>query len=148
MWIRSSQAAQSTTLRIPSCASAEINFIPVDCVVADMLALARANFGTQPIYHLTSTASVTVAECFQAITEIIGLRNVQLVPPSAFEPSPAERLIARRIGFFLSYIAVDRRFHRTLQPSWSLDAADFAAYVHQAVQRVHDAAPRPHAHAG
>ena len=148
LWIRSSRTGQSANLRIPSCPSAEINFIPVDCVAADMLALANSDFGSQPIYHLTSTSGVTVAQCWQALSDILGMHNVTLVAPNSSEPTPAERLIARRLGFFLSYISVDRRFHRTLTPSWTLDAADFAAYVRKGKERVESTAPKIPSHAG
>ncbi len=147
-WIRSSQAAQRADLRIPSCAAAEINFIPVDCVVSDMLALAEAGFGSQSIYHLTSSVCVTVEQCFHAISEVIGIRNVVLVPPDLLEPGQSERLIARRLGFFLSYISVDRRFMRTLTPRWTLDSADFAGYVRKAKERVENGAPKMRGHAG
>jgi nucleoside-diphosphate-sugar epimerase len=154
MWIRGSQAGQAANLRVPACPGAEINFIPVDCVVADMLGLARDGFGagrgdeTGQIYHLTSSASVTVAECWRAMAEEIGMRNVTLVAPGEMELNSAERLIARRIGFFLDYITVDRRFARTLQRAWTLDAAEFAGYVRKAKERVETGAAMSRGHAG
>ncbi len=146
--IRASQSGQMANLRIPSWPAAEINFIPVDCVVSDMIALAKSNFGSQPIYHLTSSFCVTVAQCWQAISEVIGMHNVVLMLPDSLEPSPAERLIARRIGFFLNYITVDRRFKRTLSPAWTLDAAEFAGYVRKCKERVENDAPKVRCHAG
>ena len=147
MWIRSSRTGQTAHLRIPADPDAELNFIPVDCVVADMLALAKSGFGAKPIYHLTSSSSVSVAECWRAISEIVGMHNVALVAPESLEPSPAEQLIARRIGFFLSYINVDRRFSRSLSPSWTLNAADFADYVRKGMERVESGA-REKSHVG
>ncbi len=129
LWIRSSRAAQSGDLRVAACPGAEINFIPVDCVVADMIALATGGFGAQRIYNLTAERSVSVAECWRAMSEVSGMDNVRLVPPESFAPSPAEQLIARRIGFFLSYINADRCFVRSLKPAWALDATEFADYV-------------------
>jgi nucleoside-diphosphate-sugar epimerase len=148
MWIRSSQSGQQAHLRIPSCPAAEINFIPVDCVVSDMLGLANSGFGSQPIYHLTSSVSVTVAQCWRVLSDVFGMHNVTLVPPDSLEPSPAERLIARRLGFFLSYITVDRRFQRTLSPAWTLDAAEFAGYVRNGLERVERDVLRVRSHAG
>ena len=111
-------------------------------------ALANSGFGSQPIYHLTSSVSVTVAQCWQVLSDVIGMHNVTLVPPDSLEPSPSERLIARRLGFFLSYITVDRRFQRTLTPAWTLDSADFASYVRKAKERVEDGALKIRGHAG
>jgi thioester reductase-like protein len=136
MWIRSSQSGQTKNLRIPACTDAEINFIPVDCVVSDMLALAKAGFGARCIYHLTSHSCVSVAQCWRTISDLVGIHNIALVSPLLLEPSPAERLIARRIGFFLSYINIDRRFNRTLSPAWNLDAVDFTGYVRKSIERV------------
>ena len=148
MWIRSSQSGKQPHLRIPSCPAAEINFIPVDCVVSNMLALAKSGFGSQPIYHLTSSVSVTVAQCWQVLSDVIGMHNVTLMPPDSLEPSPSERLIVRRLGFFLSYIAVDRRFQRTLTPAWTLNPVDFESYVRRAKERVEDGALKMRGHAG
>jgi len=141
-WIRSSQSGQTANLRVPARAEAEINFIPVDCVVSDMLALARSGFGDRRIYHLTSSSSVSVAQCWQAISDAVGMHNVCFMPPDSFEPSPAERRVARRIGFFLSYIDIDRRFHRSLSPAWTLNPADFAGYVHNCIQRIEGSSER------
>jgi nucleoside-diphosphate-sugar epimerase len=140
MWIRSSQSGQTASLRIPACAEAEINFIPVDCVVSDMLALAKSGFGDKLIYHLTSSSSVSVEQCWRAISDAVGMHNVSFLPAGTFEPSPAERRVARRIGFFLSYINIDRRFHRSLSPAWGLNTADFAGYVHNCIKRVESGA--------
>jgi thioester reductase-like protein len=147
-WIRFSQSARSAHLRIPACLTAEINFIPVDCVVADMLSLAHSGFGATSIYHLTSSVSVTVAQCWLAISDVIGIDNVTFLPADSWESTPAERLIARRIGFFLSYIGVDRRFQRFLSPVRILDAAEFTEYVRKAKERVDNAALNGNRHAG
>jgi len=148
IWVRSSQAGRTANLRIPARVDAEINFIPVDCVVSDMLALAKSDFGEQRIYHLTSSSCVSVAQCWQAISDAAGMHNISLVPPESFEPSPAERLIARRIGFFLSYINVDRRFKRSLSPAWTVNPGDFAGYVRKAMERVESGARKIRCHAG
>jgi nucleoside-diphosphate-sugar epimerase len=136
MWIRSSQSGQTANLRIPACADAEINFIPVDCVVSDMLTLAKSGFGTRCIYHLTSSSWVSVAECWQALSEATGMHNVVLVSHGPFEPSPAERRVARRVGFFLSYIGIDRRFIRSMSSTMAPEVADFADYVWKERDRV------------
>lgn len=136
MWIRSNRSGQAASLRIPACPDAEINFIPVDCVVFDMLALAKSGFGDRRIYHLTSSSSVSVAQCWRAISDITGMQNIALVQPDSFEPGPEERLVARRMAFFLTYINIDRQFKRTLSPAWMLDAVDFAGYVRKNMERV------------
>jgi thioester reductase-like protein len=148
MWIRSSQSGQTANLRIPACLDAEINFIPVDCVVSDMLALAKSGFGNRLVYHLTSSSCISVAQCWRVISDVVGMHNVVLVPPDSSEPSPAERLIARRIGFFLSYINIDRRFSRALSPAWILNAADFAGYVRKVMERVESGEREISCHAG
>ena len=135
-WIRSSQAGAAMQFRVPACAAAEVNFIPVDHVIADMLALAEDGFGTQELYHLTSAASVSVEQCWQAISAVTGLTTATLAAPGSFEPTPAERFIARRIGFFLSYITADRRFVRSLPSHDPVDAAAFTGYVRNAWQDI------------
>jgi nucleoside-diphosphate-sugar epimerase len=136
MWIRTSQSGRTANLRIPALADAELNFIPVDCVVSDMLFLAKSGFGNGRIYHLTSTSWVSVALCWKAISEAIDMHNVVLMPRDSFEPNPAERLVARRIGFFLSYIGIDRRFIRSLSPTMTPNGTDFADYVCKERDRV------------
>lgn len=148
MWVRSSQAGQIANVRMPACPDAEINFIPIDCVVEDMLTLAKSGFGTKLIYHLTSSSSVSVKQCFRAISEVVGIKNVVLLPADSFEPSRAEQLIARRIRFFLSYISVDRRFTRSLSPDWTLDATDFTGYVLKGRTRIESSAREISGHAG
>ncbi len=135
MWIRTSQSGQVDTLRIPACADAEINFIPVDCVVADMFALAKSDFGSRLIYHLTSSTSISVSQCWRAMSVVVGMHNVVLVPEVP-EPSPAERRVARRVGFFLNYINTDRRFQRSLRPEWGLSEPELTGYVQRCVERV------------
>ena len=84
-----------------------------------MLALANAGFGSSRSTISPPAPPSPSQHAFSAITEVIGIRNVQLVPPDSFEPSPAERLIARRLGFFLSYIS--RRSALPPNPHTSLD---------------------------
>lgn len=148
MWIRSSQSGQTTNLRIPACSDAEINFIPVDCVVSDMLALANSGFGDRSIYHLTASSSVSVAQCWRAISDAVGMHNVALVSPDSLQPCPVERLIARRIGFFLSYIDRDRRFNRSLSPAWIVDEEKLAGYVRKGMERVERGEKAMSGHAG
>jgi len=136
MWVRSSPSAQTASLRIPACPDAEINFIPVDCVVTDMLALADSGWGDRQIYHLTSGTCLSVEQCWHVISDLVGMHHIALRPPDSFEPTNVERLIARRIGFFLSYINLDRTFQRTLSPAWGLNADDFSGYVRKGIERI------------
>ena len=130
-WITSSQAGRSARLRVTACPDAEINFIPVDCVVTDMIGLATTGFGDQRVRHLTAVSSITVAQCWRAISEATGMRNLVLAAPGSFEPTQMELMIARRVAFFLGYITVSHAFQRSLPSAWRVDEADFRGYVRE-----------------
>jgi len=133
LWIKSLQSRRTAPARVAALPEAEINFVPVDCVVSDMMALAHTGFGDQMIYHLTSRSCPTVSACWQALSSVIGLSSIVLVEPGSFDPSPIEHLVVRRLGFFMSYLDVERTFVRSLTPHWSVDARDIEDYVKNAV---------------
>lgn len=121
-------------LRLAATPSAEINFVPVDRVVEDMLHLMDTDFGDQQIYHLTSVSSVTAEECWDALSASFDLRNVVLQPRGTFNGNSIERLLERRIGFFISYINSHKRFRRRLPDGPVVDARGFARYVEESVE--------------
>jgi hypothetical protein len=116
-------------LRLAATPSVEINFVPVDRVVDDMIGLMNNGFGTQQIYHLTAMRSVTAAQCWEVLEQLIGLRNIYLQPRGSFIQSSSEKLLTRRIRFFVDYINTHKKFRRHLGEGPVVTPQDFANYV-------------------
>jgi nucleoside-diphosphate-sugar epimerase len=119
----------SGLLRLAATPSVEINFVPVDRVVDDMIGLMSNGFGTQQIYHLTAMQSVTAGQCWEVFERLIGVRNIYLQPRGTFIQSSSERLLTRRIRFFVDYINTHKKFRRHLGEGPVVTPKDFADYV-------------------
>jgi nucleoside-diphosphate-sugar epimerase len=129
------------SIRVPASTDAEMNFVPVDDLIGEMIALREADFGTHEIYHLTASAGVSVARCMGAVAAIAGLRNVVLVPPGSFEPNALERRIARRVEFYLGYLSFGKTFARRLPSLLDIDGKEFTQYVAAAYRALENASP-------
>jgi nucleoside-diphosphate-sugar epimerase len=119
----------SGLLRLAATPSVEINFVPVDRVVDDMIGLMNNGFETQQIYHLTAMQSVTAEQCWEVFERLIGVRNIYLQPRGSFIQSSSEKLLTRRIRFFVDYINTHKKFHRRLGEGPVVTPQDFANYV-------------------
>jgi nucleoside-diphosphate-sugar epimerase len=140
--LQSIAARATAPIRVPATADAEMNFIPVDALMSDMISLREAAFGTHEVYHLTANAAVTVAQCLDAIASVTGLRNIVLRPPGSFEPNALERRIARRVEFYLGYLSVGKTFAHRLPSRWGIDSKELTQYVVAACRALEPFSPR------
>ena len=122
-------ARATATIRVPASVEADVNFIPVDDLVSDMVALRDAEFGEHEVYHLTANAGVTVAQCMETTVAITGLSNVVLLAPGSFEPNALERRIAGRVEFYLGYLSIAKTFARRLPSRLDIDRDELTTYV-------------------
>jgi nucleoside-diphosphate-sugar epimerase/pimeloyl-ACP methyl ester carboxylesterase len=101
------------TFRIVGDGTTPLNVIPVNLLTERMLRLDKENFPRGPIYHLTASASPTVQEVTDVITDAIGIPRIQYVNELPSNATPLERLVERRIVFYSNYLKHPKHFQFT-----------------------------------
>jgi nucleoside-diphosphate-sugar epimerase/pimeloyl-ACP methyl ester carboxylesterase len=102
-------------VRIVADPDAEVNFVPVDVLTDEMLALRTAGFRGTRVHHLTSRRSASAKETLDAVARAIGIPCFDMVSALPKDATPLERLLARRITFYGSYLRSPKKFLRREQ---------------------------------
>lgn len=103
-------------VRFSADASTRISFIPVDHVVRDSYMIVDAELTTprQPIYHVSGQSVSPIGHITDYMVELLGLQGrLSIVDGPLENPSTLERLFAKRIEFFSSYLRGEKRFIRS-----------------------------------
>lgn len=111
---------------------AVLSFIPIDHVVSDALhvAMNELNHSTRPVYHLTADSGPALIDLLSYCFEKVGLENtIQVVDGEIQDPTPLERLFARRMEFFSGYTCATKNFQRTLTTPRALEMSDMMRFI-------------------
>jgi thioester reductase-like protein len=98
-------------LRIRAEAGTEINYIPVDAVAANAVAISRSNTSAQ-VFHLTNASPCFVGQGLNLLFQVLGLRAPRFVT-SPRELTSIDEALDREITFFSSYFLNSKGFDRT-----------------------------------
>jgi nucleoside-diphosphate-sugar epimerase len=139
--LRSTLASDDRTITIRGDAATPLNLVPVDVVVADMLAARSGSHRSKAHHHLTCPAPLPVGEVIRCICETLGLRPFRMVPDHQ-PTSRLERVIDQRLDFYRSYFRAAKSFERTLPNPPTLTLADIAAFTREALAEPGAAAAR------
>lgn len=147
--LREGLAGQDRLVTLTGEPTLPLDLVPVDSVVADMIAAWQGSLWNQRFRHLTAPDALALGEIIRVICETIGIRPLQLDPHHQ-PTSRLERLIDDRLDFYRSYFRTPKTFARSLPRPPALEPADIVRYTQafvaeQAPARGHDlrAAPRP-----
>lgn len=100
-------------LRILAAPRARFNIVPVDYVAAATVALAEHPGGQGETFHIVVSDAPTQEQMLAMVAERLSVRGLSLVDPRLGEfpnPSPLERMVARRISGYREYLEQDVRF--------------------------------------
>ena len=116
-------------VRVMGDREATVNLIPVDELVAQMQALRDSDFSGGTIHHLTSAACPTVAEVLDGLCDGVGVPRLEIIRELPEDALPIERLLARRLVFYSSYLRNAKTFERTHTTAVDVPGWHVRAYV-------------------
>ena len=116
-------------VRIVADADAEVNFVPVDVLTDEMVALHVAGFHGAMVHHLTSQHSANAKDTLDGVARAIGIPCFDLVRELPNDATPLERLLARRTTFYGSYLKNPKRFLRRDERGGAVPADHVERYL-------------------
>jgi len=119
--------------RIFAIPDVQLNFVPIDAVMHDIMSLIDAQFCSAPIVHLSASGGVPVELLIERTCAELGFETLVISPEVAGPMSSLERILDRRMTFYGSYLRSQKQFVRSLEPEWSIDRSDFQRYVAEGV---------------
>lgn len=124
-------------LRLLGHPNALLDFCPVDHVVDDLLQLRYADDWDRP-YHVTNGGHVSVASAVNAIANTYNIPGINVVADEFDDYNRFEKVLARQMVFYGSYISGQRKFVRTLCPTRKpIHLKDILKYIH-VFKKLHD----------
>jgi nucleoside-diphosphate-sugar epimerase len=142
--LRRALADDSQSITLSGDGELLIDLVPVDSVVADMLALWRDGSWQQRFHHLTHPEPLVLGEVIRCICQTVGVQPFRLVP--GYVPqSSLERLIDRKLVFYRSYFHHPKRFERSLPAPPPISLVDIQRYVEQSLDDRTAGEPPPRA---
>jgi hypothetical protein len=104
---------------------ARVNLIHVDQVIGDCINLARADFMSSGIYHLTARGGPTVGALSALVSDRLGLPTL-CVATRRRQPTQIENWLDLRLRFYAAYLKFHGTFARSLPAGdpVDLDSAD------------------------
>jgi len=124
----------SEVVRIQADPHTPLNFIPVDAVMRDIMALIESDFASGPILHLSAMGGVSVGHLVASISRQLGIENLTVACSDPDSLSPLEQLLSRRITFYGSYLRSRKEFSRSLPARWEVRDEDFMRFVAEGVR--------------
>jgi len=97
-------------LRVVAAPGATVNFIPVDYVVDQAVALSLAGI-EDPVVHLTNEVSPTVERCFALFFAELGLGRPAFAA-TRDQLSTPDAILNRRLAFYWSYLSGAKQFRQ------------------------------------
>ena len=108
---RSGRAAGQTVL-LPMPGGATLDLIPVDVVVAEMIALMEAGKPTEGhAFHLTSESPLPLVEVLSTLSPLAGF-SIDRLPEEAGAASKLAEALMQRLRHYMPYLGQVRRFDR------------------------------------
>ncbi len=112
----------------------ELNLIPVDKVVDEMLALRAEGLGESgAVHHLTATGGPKVGPAIAVACEVAGVPAIRLVPDYVPE-SPLETLMGKRVAFYSSYLQEPKRFARVRPSRCEVSLEDLRRFLSESMR--------------
>ncbi|MFO0562398.1 MAG: SDR family oxidoreductase [Polyangiales bacterium] len=112
----------------------ELNLIPVDKVVDEMLALRAEGIGESgAVHHLTATGGPKVGPAIAVACEVAGVPVIRLIPDYVPE-SPLETLMGKRVAFYSSYLQEPKRFVRVHPWRSEVSLADLRRFLSESMR--------------
>jgi nucleoside-diphosphate-sugar epimerase len=115
-------------LRLLGDPNALLDFCPVDHVVDDLLELQTIDNWNKP-YHLTNGGHLTVAAAMKVITDIYNIPGIKVVAQEFNDYNRFEKVLARQMSFYSSYLSGNKEFVRTLSPRRPVTLKDISKYI-------------------
>ncbi|WP_419728402.1 SDR family oxidoreductase [Lichenicola sp.] len=109
---RSGRVAGETVL-LPMPGGATLDLIPVDVVVAEMIALMEAGRPTEGhAFHLTSESPLPLVQVLSTLSPLAGF-SIDRLPEDAGPASRLAEALMQRLRHYMPYLGQVRRFDRT-----------------------------------
>lgn len=112
----------------------KIDFIPIDNFCDDILYLIENNFPSGPVYHCTSSRKVALQEAVYEISRQLSMQCPEIVVPGYNHVSTLDKLVARRMVFYSSYMKGDKDFQRSLPGNHGIDLLDLSRFVAEGIR--------------
>jgi len=116
-------------LRLIGAEYSQVNLIPVDQVVFDMLYIESMGFGQQNVYHLSNSSNLLLKDVIDVIENKMGTNCISIVEKRDSEPSSLEKLFDRKTAFYAGYYKTRKTFLRNLPAHKSVNIHEVHNYM-------------------
>ncbi|MBL4660745.1 MAG: alpha/beta fold hydrolase [Alcanivoracaceae bacterium] len=117
-------------LRLIGEEDSQLNLIPVDQVVFDMLYIESINFGEQNVYHLSNSNNILLNDYFKVLEKNMGTDCLRLINKRDSKPSSLEKLFDRKTAFYAGYYKTKKNFLRSLPSHKAVNLQEVNNYMH------------------
>ena len=118
---RDAQYFERVPLRVKLNRNATLNLIPVDIVVAEMLALEKHGESTVgQVFHLTSESPVSLNDVLRTVAHVLNISSVEIADGDA-ELGTIDRLFNKQVRVFAPYLTQRKVFDRTNVARYGVD---------------------------